>query len=45
MFGMVIDIGTNPIQVRDLKIKVTDLKFVCKSFPLKILQCQHLQSV
>ena len=31
--------------VHDLNFKVTDLEFLCKSFLLKVLQCQFLQSL
>ena len=43
MFLMVID--TFSIPVHDLKVKVTDLEFVCKSFVLKFLQRKFLQSL
>ena len=29
MFGMLIDIGPKCTQVHDLKVKVTDLEFLC----------------
>ena len=51
MFCMVIDTGPklyvvpSPITVHDLKVKVTDLEFLCKSFVLKCLQCHALQSL
>ena len=37
--------GTIPIPVHDLKVKVTDLKLLHKSFAFKFLQCQFLQSL
>ena len=37
--------GTIRIPVHDLKVKVTDFKFLCLSFVLKVLQCQFLQSL
>ena len=37
--------GTVPTLLRDLKVKVTHLEFICKSFALKFLQCQFLQSL
>ena len=36
--------GTISIQVHDLKVKVTDLEFLCKCFALQFLKCQFLQS-
>ena len=37
--------GALPIPVHDLKVKVTDLEFLCKSFVFKFLQFKFLHSL
>ena len=37
--------STITTSVHDLKVKVTDLEFLCKSFVLKFLQCKFLRNL